>query len=54
VAIAWLLAHPSGIIPLIGSTDANNIKDLALADDINLSREEWYRLMEAAFGQRLP
>ncbi|MGV3771746.1 MAG: aldo/keto reductase [Verrucomicrobiales bacterium] len=54
VAIAWLLAHPSKIIPIIGSTDPNNIRDLLNAEETPLSREEWYRLMEAACGQRLP
>ena len=53
VALAWLLKHPSGIIPIIGSTDPNNIRDLARADQLELSREEWYTLMEAAVGERL-
>jgi predicted oxidoreductase len=54
VAIAWLLRHPSGIIPIIGSADPRNIKDIAKATDLNLTREEWYSLMEGAVGERLP
>ncbi len=54
VAVAWLLKHPSRIIPIVGSTDPNRIKELARADALELSREEWYRLLEAALGQRLP
>jgi predicted oxidoreductase len=54
VAIAWLLKHPSRIIPIIGSTDPIKIKEMAKAADVELSRDEWYRLLEAAVGHRLP
>lgn len=53
-ALAWLLRHPSGIMPIIGSSDPTNIKDLAKAADLKLSREEWYSLLEGAIGERLP
>jgi predicted oxidoreductase len=54
VALAWLLRHPAKIIPLVGSTDPKRIQELAKAVDLELSREEWYRLLESALGHRLP
>lgn len=54
LALAWLLKHPSGIIPLVGSTNPENIRQAARAAEIELSRDEWYRLLEAARGARLP
>jgi predicted oxidoreductase len=54
VAIAWLLRHPSKIIPIIGSSDPENIKDVVKAENLKLTREEWYSLMEGALGERLP
>jgi predicted oxidoreductase len=54
IAIAWLLKHPSGIVPIIGSADPRNIADITKAVELNLSREEWYSLLEAAIGERLP
>lgn len=54
VALAWLLKHPTGIVPIIGSINADNIQACARAADIDLTREEWYRLMEAGRGERLP
>jgi predicted oxidoreductase len=54
VAVSWLLAHPAKIVPIIGATDPNNIRELLTAENTPLSREEWYRLTEAAYGQRLP
>ena len=54
LALAWLLKHPSGIIPIVGSTNPASIREAAKADDLELTREEWYSLLEAARGERLP
>jgi len=54
LALAWLLRHPAGIMPIVGSTKPERIRECAKAAEIELSREEWYRLLEAAYGKRLP
>jgi predicted oxidoreductase len=54
VALAWLLKHPSGIVPIVGSTNPARIREALKAADLELTREEWYRLLEAARGERLP
>lgn len=54
VALAWLMKHPAGIMPIVGSTNPQRIRDAARADKINLSREEWYHLLIAARGEPLP
>lgn len=54
VALAWLLRHPSGIVPIVGSTDPAHIREAAKAVDLKLSREEWYHLFAAARRERLP
>lgn len=54
IALAWLLKHPSSIVPIVGSTDPVRIREAVKADDVDLTREEWYRLLEAARGERLP
>jgi predicted oxidoreductase len=54
VAIAWLLRHPSKIVPIIGSSDPQNIKDVVKGENLKLSREEWYSLLEGALGEGLP
>ena len=53
-ALAWLLKHPAKIVPLVGSTHSERIRDAVNATEIELTRDEWYRLMEAVHGQRLP
>lgn len=54
VALAWLMRHPSGIVPIVGSTNPERIRDAARAADFTLDREEWYRLYVAARGTPLP
>jgi predicted oxidoreductase len=54
VALAWLLKHPAKIIPIIGSTRPDRIRAAAAADAIDLTREEWYRLLVAARGEPMP
>ena len=54
VALAWLLKHPSRIVPIVGSTNRERIRDAAKAAQVELTREEWYDLLRAARGEGLP
>ena len=54
VALSWLLKHPAGIQPIVGSINPDRIRQAARADELELSREEWYRLLLAARGEPLP
>ena len=54
MAVAWLLAHPAGIVPLVGSNNPEHIREAAGADKIKLGREDWYSLWVAARGKKIP
>jgi predicted oxidoreductase len=54
IALAWLLKHPSGIIPILGSVKPERIRDAVKATAVEMTREEWYRLLTAARGEPLP
>lgn len=54
VALAWLLKHPAGIQPIVGSVNPDRIRQAARADELELTRGEWYRLLLAARGEPLP
>ncbi len=53
-AIAWLLRHPSGIFPVIGTGKMERVRSAADALDISLSREQWYRIWSASTGTGVP
>lgn len=54
IAYAWLLRHPSRIVPIVGSTTPERIREAVKSTEIELSREDWYRLFLAARGEPLP
>lgn len=54
VALAWLLRHPDGIVPVVGSVKPDNIRNAALAADIEMDRDTWYRILLAVRGVKLP
>ena len=54
MSLAWLLKHPSGIIPIVGSTNPSRIRDAVNSTEVNLTREEWYEIYVAARGVGLP
>ena len=53
-AYSWLMAHPAGIVPIIGSQQAARIAEGATALTVPWTREEWYQVLVAARGEKLP
>jgi predicted oxidoreductase len=54
VALAWLLAHPANILPVVGTNNTQRIKDLSKILDITIDRQTWFELWTAAAGQEVP
>lgn len=54
VALAWLLAHPAGVVPLVGSANPEHIREAVGAAKVTLPREDWYRLWVASWGRNVP
>ncbi|MBV8970774.1 MAG: aldo/keto reductase [Sphingomonadaceae bacterium] len=54
VAYAWIMAHPSKPIPIVGSQNPARIREAADAFKVRFERAEWYAILEASLGERLP
>ena len=54
VAIAWILRHPARIQPILGARTPEEIQAAAPAVELELTREEWYRLFNASRGAPVP
>ena len=54
IAIAFVLAHPSKPIAILGSTQPERLQELAKATTVQLSRTDWYRIVQASEGVPLP
>lgn len=53
-AYSWLMAHPAGIIPIVGSQQPERIVEAVEAYKVRWSRQDWYAVFVAARGERLP
>jgi 6-dehydroglucose reductase len=53
VAVAFLLAHPAGILPVMGTNNLDRIKRISDATRVTLDRPTWFRLYEAALGHEV-
>lgn len=51
VLLAWLLKHPAGIFPVIGTTKAERIAESAKTVTLQLDLQDWFTLLKAATGQ---
>ncbi|MAU22616.1 MAG: oxidoreductase [Martelella sp.] len=54
VAIAWLLAHPANILPVLGTNNLDRIAAISDAEKVELDRQDWFALFETARGYEVP
>jgi predicted oxidoreductase len=54
IAVAFVLAHPSRPIAILGSTQPERLQELARATAVQLNRTDWYRIVQASEGVPLP
>jgi len=54
ILISWLLKHPSKVYPVIGTTKSDRIKNTSGSLKIEIDLIEWFELLEASVGKRVP
>jgi predicted oxidoreductase len=54
IAYSWLLKHPTGMIPIVGSGKIERIKRASESINKALSLEQWMEIYVAARGEKLP
>ncbi|MFB9949531.1 aldo/keto reductase family oxidoreductase [Rhizobium puerariae] len=54
VAIAWLLAHPAKILPVLGTNNLDRIGKIGDAAKVTVDRQTWFDLYTAALGKPVP
>lgn len=53
LAVAWILRHSAGMQPIVGSVNAERMRQIAEASDVTITRKEWYDLYRTT-GKSLP
>ena len=54
VALAWIMVHPSGVIPILGTQRLERIMDATHALKVELTRTQWNEILTASQGFPLP
>lgn len=54
LALAWLLAHPAGIVPVIGTGNLARVEQAIASLSIAMDRQDWFDLYQAADGHDIP
>jgi predicted oxidoreductase len=54
VALAWVLAHPSRPVPVLGTSRIDRLRRLVAAERLKLDRQTWFELLEASLGHPVP
>ena len=54
VAVAWLLAHPAKLAPVMGTNNLDRIRAISAATRVELDRETWFEILTAAWGREVP
>lgn len=52
--LAWILKHPAQVHPVVGTTNKSRLIDAAKATNIDLNLEDWFILLEANQGRKVP
>ena len=53
-AYSWLMAHPAGIIPIVGTQNAARVAEATDSFKLSWTRTDWYAVLVAARGVPLP
>ena len=52
--LAWIMNHPSGIHPVVGTTTQERLAQSVKAASLQLETEDWFRLLIASQGHKVP
>ena len=54
ILLAWILKHPSGIIPVCGTADQSRIANLMKATTVEMDIQDWFTLWSESAGVPVP
>jgi predicted oxidoreductase len=53
ILLAWLLKHPVGAIPVVGTTKTSRLDNTRLALALEMETQDWFAILEAATGHEV-
>ena len=53
-AYSWIMVHPAKVIPIVGTQNVGRIAEIADVHKVQWTRAEWYEVLVASRGEKLP
>ena len=54
ILLSWLIKHPSNIIPVVGTTRIDRLKESIDSVNTDIELVDWFEILEASVGKRVP
>ena len=54
ILLAWILKHPSNVLPVAGTVNIARIQALMKAVELNLDQQDWFAIWTASMGNKVP
>ena len=54
ILLAWLIKHPSNIIPVVGTTKIDRLRESIDSIITDIELVDWFEILEASEGKRVP
>ena len=52
--LSWIMQHPAGILPVIGTTNLDRIKNISKSISTKLDLEDWFAIWTESVGNKVP
>jgi len=54
ILLAWILKHPSKVIPVAGTVNIARIQSLMKAVELEMDPQDWFAIWSESMGNRVP
>ena len=54
ILLAWIMQHPSKVIPVAGTVNVARIQQLTKASQLILDKEDWFEIWTESMGNKVP
>lgn len=54
LALAWLMRHPSGVFPIVGTTRPDRMEEAARSAEIAIGRQDWFEMLKGIMKKEMP
>jgi predicted oxidoreductase len=54
ILLAWIMQHPAGVLPVVGTVNSGRIQQLMKAKSLVLDKQDWFAIWTESMGNKVP